>query len=95
MKPGSKRSRMDVITSILEKSNRRASETLLLHTCDLSLPQFKIYREFLVQTGLLKVSGQEEGLDIFETTDKGRGFLRDYARVKVLLGMTPERQKAR
>ena len=86
---------MDVITRMLEKSDRRASETQLLHMCDLSLPQFKLYREFLVQTELLRASGQEEGLDIFETTDKGRGFLRDYARVKVLLGMTPERQKGR
>jgi len=93
LKPGSKRSRMDVITSILEKSNRRASETRLLHMCDLSPSQLNPYRKFLVQTGLLEVSGQEQGIDIFETTDKGREFLRDYARVKALLSMGPKRQK--
>lgn len=95
LKHESKRSRMDVISCILEKSNQRANETRLLHMCDLSPSQLNPYRKFLVESGLLEVSGQEQDVDIFETTEKGRDFLRDYARVKALFSIGSKRQKRR
>jgi len=63
--------------------------------CDLSPSQLNPYRKFLVESGLLEVSGQEQDVDIFETTEKGRDFLRDYARVKALFSIGSKRQKRR
>jgi len=63
--------------------------------CDLSPSQLNPYRKFLVESGLLEVSGQEQDVDIFETTEKGRDFLRDYARVKALFSIGSKRQKGR
>lgn len=84
---------MDVISFILEKSDDSTSETKLLHACNLNLSQFRLYRTFLVDTGLLKACEQEEGVDLFETTGRGREFLRDYARVKALLSPDLKREK--
>ncbi|MCW4026302.1 MAG: winged helix-turn-helix domain-containing protein [Candidatus Bathyarchaeota archaeon] len=84
---------MDVMSSILEKSNGPTSETKLLHACNLNLSQFRLYRTFLVDTGLLKACEQEEGVDLFETTGRGREFLRDYARVKAPLSPDLKREK--
>lgn len=63
--------------------------------CDLSPAQLNPYRKFLVESGLLEVCGQEQDVHIFETTEKGRDFLRDYARVKALFSIGSKRQKGR
>lgn len=78
----SKRSRMDLISCILEKSIEGTSEKRLLDACNLNISQFNLYRKFLVETGLLKVSPKEEGMDIFKATEKAREFLRDHSQVK-------------
>ena len=86
---------MDVISCILEKSDERANETRLLNMCSLNPSQLNLYKEFLIETGFLEVSGQEQRVDVLETTEKGREFLRDYARVRALLSMGSKRKKRR
>ena len=81
----SKRSRMDIIACILEKSNEGSRKTRLIYRCNLSLSLFNLYKEFLVETRLLKVSRREDGVRIFETTQKGKQFLEDYGKIKTCL----------
>jgi len=70
---------------ILESSNESSRKTRLIYRCNLSLAQFNLYKDYLVEAGLLKVSTREDGAEIFETTEKGKEFLRDYKRIKSVL----------
>jgi len=70
---------------ILENSNESSRKTRLIYRCNLSLSQFNLYKDCLVETGLLKVSRREDGVEIFETTEKGKEFLRDYRKIKNIL----------
>ena len=70
---------------ILENSNESSRKTRLIYRCNLSLAQFNLYKDCLVEAGLLKVSTREDGAEIFETTEKGKEFLRDYKRIKSVL----------
>ena len=70
---------------ILENSNEGSRKTRLIYRCNLSLAQFKLYRDCLIEVGLLRVSKLEDGTEIYETTDKGREFLKDYRNVKSIL----------
>jgi len=67
---------------ILENSNGCSMKTRLIYRCNLNLPYFDLYKNFLVETGLLNVSRREDGAEIFETTEKGKEFLMDYAQIK-------------
>ncbi len=73
---------------ILENSNETSRKTRLIYRCNLSLSQFNLYRECLVEAGLLKVSKREDGVEIFETTKKGKNFLEDYKKIKKILSET-------
>ena len=70
---------------ILENSNESSRKTRIIYRCNLSLAQFNLYKDCLVEAGLLKVSTREDGAEIFETTEKGKEFLRDYKRIKSVL----------
>lgn len=69
---------------ILESSNENIGRASLLYCCNLSSSQFDLYKEFLVETGLLNVS-REHGVENFRATEKGNNFLRDYAKIKGLM----------
>lgn len=79
------RSRTDIIAYILKSSNGGARKTKLIYKCNLSFSQFTLYKNCLVKAGLLRVSIQDDGTEIFETTEKGREFLRDYKKIKSVL----------
>ena len=79
------RSRIDIIACILENSNEGSRKTRLIYRCNLSHAQFILYRDCLIETGLLKLSTLEDGTEIYETTSKGREFLRDYRNLKNVL----------
>ena len=76
---------MDIMACILENSRESSRKTRLIYKCNLSLSVFNLYKEFLAETGLLKVSRREDGVEIFETTEKGEEFLKDYQEIKRLL----------
>jgi len=77
-------SRMDILESILKNSNKGSKDARLRYKCNLNLSTFNLYKDFLIETGFLKVSG-EDGLEIFKTTDKGKQFLNDYRKIKSIL----------
>jgi len=79
------RSRIDIIACILENSNRGARKTKLIYKCNLSFSQFNLYKNCLVKAGLINVLTQNDGIEIFETTEKGKEFLKDYRRIKDVL----------
>lgn len=78
----SRRHRLDVIQSMLENSNECSGKTGLIHVCNLSLPVFNMYKDYVVKAGLIEISGIEDGEEIFQTTERGREFLRDYAHLQ-------------
>lgn len=80
----SQRSRFDIMACILESCKARAGEIRLMHTCKLGLSQFNLYRDFLVETGLLTASGQKS-INAFQATEKGIEFLKDYEKIKKIL----------
>lgn len=70
---------------ILENSNDKSRKTRLIYRCNLSLSQFNVYKDCLVETGLLEVSRREDGVEIFGTTEKGKEFLSDYGKIKSVM----------
>jgi len=76
------RSRIDIIACILENSKGGSRKTKIIYKCNLSFSQFNLYRNYLAENGLLNVLELNDGAEIFEITDKGREFLKDYKRVK-------------
>ena len=79
-----RRSRIDILACILENSVSGSRKTRLIYGCNLSLPQFNQYMNYLVESQLVKVSRQG-GVEIFETTEKAREFLRDYGKIRAVL----------
>jgi len=78
---------------ILENSSETSRKTRLIYRCNLSLPQFNLYRDYLFKVGLLKVSRREGGVEIFETTEKGKEFLIDYEKIKRILQSVEKQPK--
>ena len=76
------RSRIDIMACILENSNGCSTKTRLIDRCNLNPSNFDLYKNFLVETGLLNVSRRKDGVEIFETSEKCKEFLRDYAQIK-------------
>jgi len=73
------------MTSILRNSNGSSTKTRLISKCNLNFMQFNLYKDFLLESGLLRVSRKEDGAEIFETTDRGKEFLTDYTEIKGIL----------
>lgn len=78
----SQRSRIDVIACILENADESSKKTRLMCNCNLSHSQFSLYIDCLVEAGLLEVSVHEGGIEIYETTARGRSFMEDWKRIK-------------
>ena len=78
------RSWIDIIACILEDYNE-SSGRRGVYRCNLSLSQLNLYEDYLVEAGFLKVSRRENGVKVFETTQKGKEFLRDYRKIRASL----------
>jgi len=79
------RSRVDIIACILRNSNGTSRKTRLIYRCNLSLSQFNTYATCLIEGELLTKYAGEGGAEIYETTEKGRRFLRDYEKISKIL----------
>jgi len=79
------RSRVDIIACILKNSNSTSRKTRLIYRCNLSLSQFNTYAACLIEGELLTKYAGTNGVEIYETTEKGRRFLRDYERISKVL----------
>jgi predicted transcriptional regulator len=70
---------------ILQHSQRGSRKTRLIYKCNLAVSQFNVYADCLSDVGLLRKSSRENGVRIYETTEKGEKFLRDYGRISKIL----------
>jgi len=70
---------------ILKSSIESSDKTRLMRECNLNFYQLNLFRDCLVEAGFLKVSKRNDGIEIFETTDRGKEFLRDHERIKGIL----------
>ena len=75
---------MDIIACILGFSNTSSRKTRLIYRCNLNLIQFNLYAECLIQGGLLR-KYEKNGKEIYESTEKGKEFLRDYTKIQEVL----------
>ena len=80
----SHRTKIDTMACILRDSNESSRKTKLISTCNLNSAQFDLFKNYLVEAGLL-VSTSEDGAEILETTEKGKEFLTDYHKIRSLL----------
>jgi predicted transcriptional regulator len=75
-------------------ANGGAKKTHIMYRCNLSFKQLHAYLKFLVEIGLLKSISEKTGIDeklvLYETTKKGRMFVRTYEDLRVLLTTNSE-----
>ena len=83
------RSRMDILSDILQVAQGGARKTEIMHQCNLSFKQLRAYLDLLVSMGLLKSTPPEprekRNSNTYETTAKGRAFIQAYRNLTVLL----------
>ncbi|MFC1486555.1 winged helix-turn-helix domain-containing protein [Thermoproteota archaeon] len=73
------RSSFEIIAEILGAAKNGAKKTRIMYSCGLSYKFVQKYLELLLETGLL-ISGNN-----YHTTEKGKGFLRKYQRLELLM----------
>ena len=67
------RSRTEIVSSILDAANGRATKTKIMYKAFLSYSQLKEYLSVLIENNLLEYL---EGTRTFKTTEKGLNFLK-------------------
>jgi predicted transcriptional regulator len=72
------RSRMDIVSAILEIAQGGAIKTKIMYSAFVSFPQLKEYLELLMERGMLEYTGEEK---LYRTTENGRRFLKSYKEV--------------
>ena len=79
------RSRLDIMASILGETKRASRKTRIMYKCNLSFRQLKVYLRVLVEEGFLMavpIQQSETVAEAFQTTEKGRDFLKAYDNLK-------------
>ena len=79
------RSRMDIVTTVLDAARTGISRTKIMYSAYLSYAQTIEYLEFLHGNGLLKY---EQGSKTYRTTEKGLKFLHASSKVNDMMGMS-------
>jgi predicted transcriptional regulator len=73
-----RRSRMDVISSILEAATNDSKKTRIMYRATLNFKQMKRYLPLLIRRGLLEKVQTESSRSLYKTTQKGLDFLKKY-----------------
>jgi predicted transcriptional regulator len=73
---------MDIAAAILEVAKGGAIKTRIMYTAFMSYPQTKEYLQLLLEQGLLEYVKEEK---VYNTTDKGKRFLKMYKEVDGLV----------
>ena len=76
------RSRTEIVSSILDAANGRATKTKIMYKAFLSYSQLKEYLSVLIENNLLEYL---EGTRTFRTTEKGLNFLKMHNEIGELL----------
>jgi predicted transcriptional regulator len=82
-----KRSRIDIIASMLGEARKGARKTRIMYRCNLSHRQLQVYLKFLLDMKLLmSISEERESkTNFYQATTKGRSFLDAYCKLKELM----------
>ena len=79
-----KRSKEEILASMLEISLTPVKKTAIMYGATLSFTQLQLYMQLLERTGMIgKV--EENGVFYWVTTGKGRDFLRAYQTVRQII----------
>ena len=70
---------------ILENSIGGSRKTRLIYRCNLSVTQFALYKDCLVEVGLLRSRRLKKGVEMYKTTKKGKEFLMDCEKIKRIM----------
>lgn len=78
---------MDIIANILYVSDGGAKKTHVMYKCNLSFRQLHAYLDLLIDRRLLRKveKGENRRQELYETTSKGKAFLKAYKNIKALL----------
>ncbi|MEM3622385.1 MAG: winged helix-turn-helix domain-containing protein [Candidatus Bathyarchaeia archaeon] len=72
-----RRSRTEVIASILDEALSGANKTRLMYRCNLNFTRFNSYLKELLDTNLIEcINANPEGIVFYKTTEKGRELLK-------------------
>jgi len=82
------RSRIEIISSILESSIEGAKKSKVMHRSFVSNTQFKLYMNHLIEKNLLSVDSENK----LTTTAKGIEFLEHYHTLEDMLDLTIQKQ---
>jgi predicted transcriptional regulator len=83
-KPVSNRTRVEILASILKVAGEQTLKTHIMYKANLSHRQLEKYLTFLETNGMLARTS-EDTVTFFHVTEKGREFLKDYARISTYL----------
>lgn len=75
------RGRMELLASIVSAAKGGARMTNVLYRANLNLGQLRRYLPLLEDRGLLRVTGGHGRPVVYESTERGLEFLRDYERL--------------
>ena len=86
------RSRAEIVSSILDAANSRATKTKIMYIAFLSYVQLKEYLSVLIENNLLEYL---EGTRTFRTTEKGLNFLKMHNEIGELLQTTTNKLQSK
>ena len=79
-----RRSRLDVIASILDVCQYWTLKTHVMYECNLSFKQLREYLDLLLQANLLLMENDRQSLRL-RVSSKGRDFLKAYEGIKTIM----------
>ena len=79
------RGRTEIVATMLEAANGRATKTKIMYSAFLSYSQLKDYLDILIENNLIECL---EGTQTFRTTEKGLNFLKMHNEIGELLQTT-------
>lgn len=81
------RSRVEILANILNVAEHRTLRTHIMYKANLSHRQLEKYLTFLEQNGMLReVVDEKTGNRVYELTDRGINFLKDYSHLSNTYG---------
>ena len=83
-KPTSNRTRVEILASILKVAGTRTLKTHIMYKANLSFRQLERYLALLETNGMLARTFDDNTI-MFQVTEKGNEFLKDYERVSTYL----------
>jgi predicted transcriptional regulator len=74
---GSKRSESEILAQILYSAENDTKKTRLLYEANISYTHFIKYLNFLIEKEFIKVKEKNPAEKVYQTTEKGKHFLKD------------------